>query len=304
MSWLSDISLLRSGWLLAVPLVIVLALVARRRVRALGSWEDAVDPHLMAAMQSMGRVVKGGRGASTLWPVLAAIVTACALTGPAMESRDTRGYRNLDAIVLVVDLSRSMTESPNFAEAVVASRVVAQVAGSRQTGLVVFANDAYLASAMTSDSRALGSTLALLTAETVPDNGSHPARGLALARQVLSDAQIVFADIVLVTDGGGLDAQASAEAVRIAGAGMHLSTLFVPTGQEASSQNADRLAVLGNGIAAGILDPFPVAEALRDRVTTRLAQTDYALILWRDYGRYLLLLALIPLATMFGGRRR
>ena len=295
---MSGLVLLRPWWLLAIPLVLALGWLARRRARGLGAWDRAMDPHLMAALRAMGRVVPG-RGGGALLPMLAAIATVIALTGPARQTREASGYRNLDAILLVVDISRSMTRDPAFEQAIVAARTVAAVAGTRQTGLIVHAGDAYLATAMTTDIRAVGNALALLDAETAPDAGSDPARALALAGEVIADAQIAFADVVLVTDGGGVDGAALAGATRLADRGIVLSVLHVPTAQGGRAGDAEALARAGEGIFATVANPFPIADALETRVASAIAETDYALILMRDYGRYLLLLALVPLLPTF-----
>ncbi len=295
---MTDLSLLRPLWLIAIPVLLVLAVLARRHARSLGAWDRAMDPHLMQAMRAMGRVVPG-RGGGTLLPLLAALGVALALTGPAKQTREASGYRNLDAILLVVDISRSMVTDPGFEQTVVAARTLAATAGSRQTGLVVFAGDAYLASAMTTDSRALSNTLALLDAETAPDAGSDAASALLLAGEVIAEAGIAFADIVLVTDGGGLTGAALAEAARLAGREIDLSVLYAATPEGAPPDIARSLAEAGGGLFATVADPFPIADALAGRVASALAQTDYALILMRDYGRYLLFLALLALLPMF-----
>ena len=295
---MTDFILLRPYWLLAIPALLVLAILARRNARSLGAWDRAMDPHLMQAMRAMGRVVPG-RGGGTILPLLAALATVLALTGPARQTREASGYRNLDAILVVMDISRSMVTDPDFQQTLVAARTLAATAGSRQTGLVVFAGDAYLASAMTTDSRALGNTLALLDAETAPDAGSDAASALVLAGQVIAEADIAFSDIVLVTDGGGLSGAVLAEATRLAEREIVLSVLYAPTAEGGPPDAARSLAEAGRGVFATVTDPFPLADALDARVASALAQTDYALVLMRDYGRYLLLLALLPLLLTF-----
>jgi len=295
---MTDFILLRPYWLLAIPALLVLAILARRNARSLGAWDRAMDPDLMQAMRAMGRVVPG-RGGGTILPLLAALATVLALTGPARQTREASGYRNLDAILVVMDISRSMVTDPDFQQTLVAARTLAATAGSRQTGLVVFAGDAYLASAMTTDSRALGNTLALLDAETAPDAGSDAASALVLAGQVIAEADIAFSDIVLVTDGGGLSGAVLAEATRLAEREIVLSVLYAPTAEGGPPDAARSLAEAGRGVFATVTDPFPLADALDARVASALAQTDYALVLMRDYGRYLLLLALLPLLLTF-----
>lgn len=289
--------LLRPWWLLALPATIILALVLKQRGTTLGAWDKVVEPALMAAMDRLGRVSRGAHRRVWLSPLIAGLI-ALALVGPSQERRDGIAFRNLDGIVIAVDLSKSMTEDGRLPDALTAARLIARRAGSRQVALVVYAGDAYIASAFTSDAKALGQTIALLDGETVPDAGSRPERALALAWQLIADAEITFGDIVLVSDGGGLGPEAGAEAERLTAAGAPLSTLFVPT--DRSDRTAlEMLAGLGGGVAGDLLDPMPVAEAMDQGLRRRLAQTDYAALLRVDYGRYLLLLALLPALALF-----
>ena len=50
----------------------------------------------------------------------------------------------------------------------------------------------------------------------MPDPGSRPERGLALARRIQQEAEILAGDVILMTDGAGLTPRAFAEAEAIA----------------------------------------------------------------------------------------
>lgn len=304
---LGDFVLLRLGWLVPLPLVGLLAYVSWRRASALGGWERAVDPALMAALQRLGRVMPE-RGGRNWMPALAAALIALALTGPARETKHGGSFRNLDGVILIVDLSRSLAEGGHLPQALSAARLVAERSGSRPVALVVYAGDAYLASAFTTDAQVLSATIGLLDGETVPDSGSRPDRGLALAARTLEEADIVAGDVVLVTDGGGLDAAARAEVASIVDEGGRVSTLFVeptlgPAGEPLPTRDqVDALAELGDGLAGDALSPYAVVDAVGHRPAERLAESNVAALLWIDYGRYLLLLALLPALALF--RRR
>lgn len=292
--------LLRPEWALAIPLVAVLAFFCARRTAALGAWDRAVDGPLMAAMDRLGKVSHGAK--HTLWlPPLIAALVALALIGPAKERRDGTAFRNLDGVVIAVDLSRSMVEGARFADAMTVARLVASSVGSRQVALVVYGGDSYLASAFTTDAEALGQTIAFLDEKTMPDPGSRPERALAMARKVLTDAEIVLGDVVLITDGEGIGPAAMAEAKRLTDAGAPLSTIYVPSeqGDKPDRSMVDMLAVAGGGAKGDLLDPFPVARALDQGMQRRLEATDQAVQMRRDFGRYLLFLALIPALLLF-----
>ena len=297
--------LLRPLWLLAVPALALMAVLFARRSRSLGGWDQAVDPSLMAALDRLGKVSHGAKQTRWLAPLLAGLV-AVALTGPAKERVDGVAFRNLDGVVIAVDLSPSMVEGGRFTDAQTTARLIAQSVGSRQVALVVYGGDAYRGSAFTTDGAALGQTIAFLDTETVPDGGSRPERALALAKQMIDEAEIVLGDVVLVTDGGGLSPLARAQAQGLKESGIPLSTIFVPSTIEGAPKGdragVDALAVVGGGASGDLLDPFPVTRALEQGLRRRLREMDSAVQTQRDYGRYLLLLAILPALALF--RRR
>jgi len=259
----------------------------------------------MAALDTLGKVSRGARRTRWLAPVIAALV-ALALTGPARERHDGVAFRNLDGVVIAVDLSPSMIQGGRFADAMTAARLVAQSVGSRQVALVVYGGDAYRASAFTTDAAALGQTIAFLDGETVPDDGSRPERALALAGRMIRDAEILIGDVVLITDGGGLGPLSLAQARALSEADIPLSTIYVPSRAEGGPMPdraaVDALARAGGGAPGDLLDPFPVTRALDQGLQRRLSVMEGAVQRRRDYGRFVLLLAVIPALALF--RRR
>ena len=283
---------LRPWWLALVGVALIAGVVSVRASGRLGAWERAMDPALMAWMRRAGRVSTGGNGRNIL-PAAVLIVLAVALAGPAAERRDTTSYRNLDALVLVLDLSPSVTGSGRMFDMLTAARLLVEAAGTRQTALIVYAGEAYVAAPLSTDARALSGTLALLDAETMPVDGSRPTLGLALARSTLETAEIITADVVVLSDGDAIGPDTMADARAMAARGWAVSALQIP----GATQNAgalDALAKAGGGALATLEDPFPVVRTIRARPVKRLADTGFAMLVLEDFGRYLLLLALIP----------
>lgn len=299
-----DLMILRPQWLLALPLIAGLSYFLMPRMTALAGWQRAVDPDLMQALEHLGRVVPGS-GRRNWFPAATALMIAIALIGPAKQVSEGGSFRNLDAVILVMDLSRSMAEGGHLETSLTAARLAVEQAGTRPVALIVYGGDAYLASAFTSDHRALGTTIAVLDGETVPDIGSRPARGLEAARRSLADADIVVGDVLLVSDGGGIDAAAYREAAAIAARGSRLSGLFVPAKLEpAEMPPPDRakfedLVRSGGGRVADVRDPLAVSEVMAQSTSTQLAAGDLVTLVWQDYGRFLLLLALLPALALF-----
>lgn len=307
MTELFGFAILRPWWLIGLPLAIAVAFVAVRRSGGVGDWRRAVDAHLLEAMAVRGAVV-AGKGRSALWAALAAGAMAIALLGPAAERSDAANFRNLDTMIVVLDLSRSVADSSGFNDAKISALAAAEAAGDRQVAIVAFAGDAYLVSPPTTDRKGLETTLFALDAATIPDIGSVPARALGLARATLKEAGAVGSDVVLITDGGGIDEGARNEARGLAADGHYLQALYVspktladtPPGPKPSGRpELEALASLGGGVAAPVETPQAVEARLSRNVADRLGPGAFASLVWYDYGRWLLALALIPMLLLF-----
>lgn len=290
-----EITLLRPLWLLALPGVLLFGWWLLRGRGGLGDWQRVVDPMLLQAMSALGRVDRRA-GRSPLWAMLAAVtVIVVALSGPAVERRETLSYRNLDGVLFVVDVSASVTGDARWPQMLTLGRFGLAALGTRPGGLIVFAGDAYVATDMTGDHLQLGQTLSLVDAATVPDGGSRPARALALAAQLLADAEVIAGDVVLFTDGDGLDAASLAAAARIAGQGARLSLVSLRAPGPAFATHASA----GGGAVFTLDQTEAFSDWLGEDARTRLEAQDFPLLFWKDMGRYLLLLALVPVLLLF-----
>lgn len=306
MSAFPDILFLRPFWLIGLAVVLALALVFRIRRSRTGDWEKMIDPHLMAAMARLGRVdMPKVRGAGHA-PFWAAGLICLAMTGPAMRSGDAQVFRNLGGVVFVMDVSASMTTDKVWPDVVTIARATLSGLGSKPAALIVFAGDSYTASALSTDRVHLGQTVALLDTETVPDKGSRPALALRQAAAMLDDAQIIAGDVVLITDGGGLGPQALDAAKAIAELDGRLSVIQARTQKSADDPDAgpalQALTKTGNGRLYTLQETDAVMRDFGRSDDVRLEKSDYRLLFWADYGRYLLVFALLPVAALF--RRR
>lgn len=281
---------LRPVWLLGLPVALLAGILLSRRAIGLGAWQAVIDPALRATLARLGRIVPARGRLPWITAALLGLL-AIALSGPAVERRDRPAYRNLDAVLIVMDLSPSVANSTRLEDLRTAGRLVASVAAGRQVGLIVFAGEAYLAGALTSDARALGELIAYLDAETVPVAGSRPAEALGLAAEVLDDADIIAADVILIGDGGGLGPVSEKMALRLSEAGARLSVL---SPGDVDRTTLQRVAQLGGGRAGTLAAPEPVLALVASAGVARFAETDHALLFVEDRGRYLLVLALIP----------
>lgn len=290
-----EITLLRPIWLLALLPLAAIAIWSFRRRAVPGDWQQVINPVLLKAMSAMGRIETTGRHHTMIILCWVVGLSVFALAGPAIERRDTVSYRNLDGVLFVFDVSPSMTQNPEWHTIQTTARFALSSLGTRPGGLIVFAGDAYVANHMTADHLQLGQTLSLLDDQTVPDQGTRPGRALAMAAELLSQAEIIAGDVVLFTDGGGLDESAFPRIADITAQGARVSVVTM----ERTSPRVESLASLGQGQVFTADDVNALGDWLAEDTRTRLERQDFPLLYWSDVGRYLLGLALLPMLFLF-----
>lgn len=321
--------LLRPLWLLALLPVAALAFWVWRRPST-GEWSAIIAAPLLERMREMGFVATGLRRGAVLLPFLAAAVVVVALSGPARMRQGGGGFDQIDPLILMLDLSPSVTLTARLADAQAAAALVLQEAGGRPVGLMVFAADAYVASAPTADAATLQSLIAVLDQRTMPVVGSRPDIAIGAARDLFTRsgarssplapfgptdaaAGIAGADLILISDGGGVSPRAMQEAERLRNEGARLwalgltgeGALTTGSGEPAPAADTDaltRLAAIGGGSYAPARLPRPLLDQIARARTEQLAQSRYAALVFDDLGRWLLLLALAPALLLF--RRR
>ncbi|WP_181706373.1 VWA domain-containing protein [Chthonobacter rhizosphaerae] len=301
-------ALLRPLWLV-VPLALLAlgALVTARGV--LGDWRRAIDAPLLDALKIRGQIdVPTTESRRPPAALVAAILVAVALAGPALERNTDDTFRNLDAVLIGMDVSRSMAAGGDPAEARLAALQVAEAAGTRQTGLLVYGGDAYMAATFTADRPALAELVATIRGDMIEEAGTAPARAVALAADRFHAAGITGGSLVLITDGGGIADDALAEAARLSGTGHRLDVVFLaPPGRPETAPAPDRasaarLAGAGGGRLVDADDPAAIERLVAASTAGRLGRSEFAVLAWADMGRWLAVLALLPLLTLF--RRR
>jgi Ca-activated chloride channel family protein len=286
---------LRPGWLVALALIVLTALLLWRRDPERRQWADVIDPTLIGGLRAMGLLHPGHGALARRWLLATAALIALALAGPALPRANAPVFARSDAILLALDMSPSVTQSQALPQAQAAIAEILSAGTGRPIGLILFAADAYQVAAPTQDPRAIESLIAVLDSETMPDAGSHPARALALADQILQD--LPRADLILLTDGGGMDESALAAAQSLPAESVRLSVVALDGHPEPENPRLDalRAPTVRPGNLAPLLTTLSRPNSLKSDPT--LAQLQY-----RDLGPYLLLLALPLLLSRF--RRR
>ncbi|WP_136682961.1 VWA domain-containing protein [Falsirhodobacter xinxiangensis] len=294
--------LLRPWWLAAVIPILLLGWMAMRRTRA-GGWEGIVNPAVMARMRALGMV----SGATSRWPsvlpFLAAAIAAVALSGPARMIAAGALIRQ-DPLILLIDMSPSVAGGARLADAQAAAAQALGLAG-RPVGAALYAAQAYVASAPTSDAASLQGLIAVLGPDTMPLAGSRPDIAIGSLDELFGTLD--GADILLISDGGSAGPRAEEQAARLADSGARLWALSLdgpgPDGAPAADPAAlEAIARAGGGTALPAREAGAMMQRIETARTARLATSDEARRVFRDLGPFLIPFAMVAILPLF--RRR
>lgn len=301
---MSGVIWLRPWWLAALLLVAMGAVLLHRR--KLGrDWAGVIEPALMPVIRRLGLIVQGRRDVTTILPLLACAVLSVALAGPAVIRPGSIEYRATDPLLLVLDLSPSVVAEDIVLDdlRVATARLLAASQG-RPVGLMVYAADAYLVSAPTSDADSLQGLIAVLDRDIMPVEGSRPDIALSMVPQMFGGKDgLGGADVVLISDGGGADLLATEEATRLRHGGARVWTLGLPrTAQGAPApdlQALDDIARAGGGESMPTDQVTRLISRIKSSRDIRLARDPVAREAWLDLGPWLLPFALLSLLPLF-----
>jgi Ca-activated chloride channel family protein len=225
---------LRPWWLLALLPLLVLFVVFYRRTRNPEDWRQICDAGLLP------HVLIGQPGTAARYPawllLTCGILVILALAGPVWERLPAPVFRNVSALVIVLDLSIAMDAAdlkPNRLER--ARFKIADILRERkdgQTALLVYGGDAFTVTPLTDDTATIESQLAALSTALMPVQGSRIDLGLQAAARLLKQAGLKVGDLLLVTSGTGAK-QAEGTVRQIRAEGYRLSVLGVGTEQGA-----------------------------------------------------------------------
>ncbi len=322
-SLLNQFHFIRPFWLFAlIPYIAVMALTIRSKLSQ-GDWSQVCDavllPYLLqdkAAAQSHWLLPLGA---------LAGILSIIALAGPTWERLPAPAFRNDSALVILFDLSKTMNYAdlkPNRLER--ARYKISDILTQRKDGqsaLLAYSGDAFVVTPLTTDKETIANQLSALTPEIMPSDGDELSRALDKAVDLFKQAGLQKGQIIVLTDGGGLDdgidrakslgnyrllvlgigAQnnepiplPSGDFVKDSKGGIILGTM--------DTEKLQNLAQAGGGAYHTLTSDDSDINALLNTIAAQLQTQDgknenLLLEQWRDQGPWLLL-AVLPLAAL------
>ena len=313
---------IRPEWLWALPVAAVITLTFARRQLAPGSWQRVVDPALAPYVLSTEQVKATGY---RWWLVmLAGVLATVAMAGPSWNRVDQPVFRSEHAIVVALDLSRSMDAQDVSPSRLTRARLkildILERRKSGQTALIVYSSNAFTVTPLTTDSDTVAALVNSLSTDIMPSRGSYPPAAIEKGQRLLEQAGVRFGEVLLMTDGGSSPG-AERAARELHAAGYSLSVLGVGTVEGAPIPRpgggfvTDRsgqlavpklevdglrdLAAAGGGRYATLTADERDLELLLSGEVSSGAETDQSLATdqWQEEGPWLLLL-LVPLASL------
>jgi Ca-activated chloride channel homolog len=315
---------LRPEWLWGlVPLFGIIWLLAKRGTSA-QVWESVCDAHLLP------HVLVGTEGARRRLPLVLLgsgwALAVFALAGPVWSQLPQPVFRAESALVLVLDLSRSMdVQDVAPSRLTRAKHKILDILNARkegQTALVVYAGESFVVSPLTNDAKTMVTLVQSLETDLMPLQGSRADLALRKAHELLEHVGHEGGDLLLLTDGEG--DPATLEVVKVLrNQGRRVSVLGVGTVDGAPIPEPDGflkdqdgavvipkldipslqgLARAGGGRYATVtFDDQDINRVLPARVSPETLSSSPSeqrtTNLWREEGHWLVLL-LLPLALL------
>jgi len=317
---------LRPDWLWALPLVALLSYALARRALAPGSWQRIVDPALVPFVLSR----RASRQYGYRWWLMAlgGMLAILSLAGPSWDRLEQPVFRSEQAMVIALDLSRSMDAQDLTPSRLTRAKLkildILERRSSGQTALVVYSSNAFTVTPLTTDVDTVAALVNSLGTDIMPSRGSYPVAAINKGRQLLDQAGVGYGEVLLITDGGTSPAAEKA-GQNLAEAGYTLSVMGVGTTQGApipvagggfvtdrsgniavpklETRELQSLAAAGHGRFTILSADDRDLDILLSGVVDPSSASDDALATdqWLEEGPWLLLL-LLPLAA-FAFRR-
>jgi len=265
---MADFHFIRPAWLLLLLVVPMIYLALKRKSSGDSGWTGLIpEPLLSPVIRRYGGAAEK-RGSRLVPAIIAVVILAIALAGPAWREAPTPLKKPGDSLVIVLDLSLSMLATDLEPDRLTrAKRKIRDILAIREgslTGLVVYSGDAHVVTPLTDDSNTLTGMLNVLDPIIMPAQGNRADLAVARARTLLEQGAPGKGRILLITDGVSERYQAPIGDA-LTGTGFTLSTLAAGTRGGGPIPLARRGFIRDNGnIVITHTDPDLLAELARN----------------------------------------
>jgi len=264
---INNLHFIRADWFYAfIPLLIFLWLMYKRKTSN-KNWTGVIDPQLAPFVLTRGtnQGVSKQRRYPLLLVFIAASLAITALAGPVYEKLPQPVFREQSALIVLLDLSRSMNagdiKPSRLARAKHKLLDLLQTRKGGQTALIVYAGEAFVVTPLTDDNATIANLVPALDTEMMPVQGSDLSASLAKAFSLFSQSGIIKGDILVITD--GIHQRFDTAIKRVASQGHRLSILAVGTKQGAPIPLTDSA---GGGFLLDNNDAIVIVKLQREKL--------------------------------------
>ena len=245
MNSLQAFHFLRPWWLIAlIPLAVLVHLIATKKLGQ-RSWEQVCDKHLLPYILIGRQTIRQKK--YTVIIALCGLLGILALAGPTWKRLPQPVYRSGSHLVIVLDLSLSMYANDLKPDRLSRARFeisdLLKYRREGETGLLVYAGDAFTVTPLTDDNHTIELQLPALSPDIMPVPGSATDVALKKAEQLLKQAGAASGHILLITD--------------------EVDNRYADTFRKLS-QEGYHISIMGIGTADGAPIPLPKGGYLKD----------------------------------------
>ena len=318
----TEFHFLRAGWIVLIPIAILLIFFFKRRMLTIGNWEKLIDKRLLPYVMSRRQL---SDNQYKWWLIsLISVLSIIALAGPTWERIEQPSFRTDQSLVIALDLSRSMNAqdiTPNrLTRAKLKILDILERRQGAQVALIVYSANAFTVTPLTSDTDTIIALINSIDTSIMPSRGSYPALAIDKGLQLLNQASVSNGEIILVTD-GGITSDSFSSAQKLRDEGYRLSALGIGsmngapipketggfitdnTGQITISRlevdDLKDLVEIGGGSYTSITSNDQDIDTLLSEVYSAVRESDDSVTTdqWKEFGPWLLLI-IVPFGSL------
>ena len=193
---------IRPEWFYAILPALALYLIVSARHGRGSAWEAAIDQDLLPYL--LDKQPTGSASYLKNLLLFGWLLAVTALAGPVWNKTPQPVHEREDALVIVLDLTRSMYATDVKPNRLIRSqRKLSDLLAQRKeglTGLVVYSGDAHLVSPLADDAKTIAELIPAVSPEIMPAPGSQLAPAIILSQQLFEDAGVSSGRILILTD--------------------------------------------------------------------------------------------------------
>ena len=318
----TEFHFLRAGWIVLIPIAILLIFFFKRRMLTIGNWEKLIDKRLLPYVMSRRQL---SDNQYKWWLIsLISVLSIIALAGPTWERIEQPSFRTDQSLVIALDLSRSMNAqdiTPNrLTRAKLKILDILERRQGAQVALIVYSANAFTVTPLTSDTDTIIALINSIDTSIMPSRGSYPALAIDKGLQLFNQASVSNGEIILVTD-GGITSDSFSSAQKLREEGYRLSALGIGsmngapipketggfitdnTGQITISRlevdDLKDLVEIGGGNYTSITSNDQDIDTLLSEVYSAVRESDDSVTTdqWKEFGPWLLLI-IVPFGSL------